>query len=149
VSNYRILLRGVKPGRSVDEVVRELARFSRKSPEQLRALFVGGKPMVAKRTALAQQATKYKLLLDKCGCDCIIEAEITHRADSHHTTSVLVTDVADSSHEGAPRRGVTYAQQTRFGEFMENIVRMFRPTMLLVLVILFVVLYFGWQQLRT
>ncbi len=112
-------------------------------------MLTSGKHMVAKRTALAHKATQYKLLLDKLGCDCLIEAEITSRADSPNNTSVLVTDVADSSYGAAPRRGVTYVQQTRFGEFVENIRRVFRPTMSLVLVILFVVLYFGWQQLRT
>ncbi len=144
MSNYRILLRGVKPGRSVDEVVQALARYSKKSPEQLRALLTSGKPMVAKRTAIAQHATQYKLLLDKLGCDCLIDAEITTRADSSHTTSVLVTDVADSSY-GAPRRGVTYLQKTRFGEFVENVGRVFRPGIVL---ILFVVLYFGWLHVR-
>jgi hypothetical protein len=147
VSNYRILLRGVKPGRSVDEVVRALTRYSRKSPEQLRTLLTSGKPMVAKRTGLAQQATQYKLLLDKLGCDCLIEAEITGPADSSRTTSVLVTDVTDSSYGVAPRTGVTYVQHTRLGELVENIERVFRPTMLLVLTILFVVIYFGWRQL--
>jgi len=145
VSNYRVLLRGIKPGRSVDEVVRALAPYSKKSPEQLRALLTSGKHMVAKRTALAQHATQYKLLLDKLGCDCLIEAEITSRADISHTTSVLVTGVADSSNGSAPRRGVMYVQQTRFGEFVRNVRRVFRPAIML---ILFVALYFGWLHLR-
>lgn len=145
MSNYRIILRGIKPGRSVDEVVNALARYSKKPPEKLRALLTSGKPMVAKRTALGQQATQYKLLLEKLGCDCIIEAEITNRPDSPNNTSVLVTDVADSD-ERTPRRGVTYVQSTRAQEFMETIGRVFRPGRILLLVILLVVLYFGWQQ---
>ena len=148
VSNYRIVLRGTKPGRSVDEVAQALARYSKKSPEKLRALLSSGKHMVAKRTTQAQQATQYKLLLEKLGCDCMIEAELTEPTDSVNVTSVLVTDVADAySDEAAPRRGVTYAQRSRFSELMESIGRVFRPSVLLVLAILLAVLYFGWQQL--
>lgn len=146
VSNYRILLRGVKPGRSIDEVVSALARYSKKSPDQLRVLLTSGKSMVAKRTALAQQATQYKMLLDKLGCDCVIDAEITKGADSPNNTSVLVTDVADASYEGAARRGVSYAQTTRFGELADSIKRIFSPKKLLVLAVLFAALYFGWQH---
>ena len=148
MSNYRVMLRGIKPGRSVDDVVAALARYSRKSPVQLRALLTSGKPMVAKRTALAQQATQYKLLLDKLGCNCVIDAEITSAVDdSPHATSVLVTDVADSSYQGSLRRGVTYVQKTRFQEFVHSIGQAFRPRILLGLVIVLAVLYFGWQQL--
>jgi hypothetical protein len=147
VSNYRILLRGVKPGRSADQVALALARYSKKTPEQLRALFASGKHMVAKRTALAQEATKYKLLLDKLGCDCLIEAEITNPAEATGNTSVLVTDVADAAYTGAPRRGVTYAQASRSRELAEKIGSAFRSRPFLLL-ILCVALYFGWQHLR-
>lgn len=149
MSNYRIVLRGVKPGRSIDGVAQALGRYSKKAPEKLHALLTSGKSIVAKRTALAQQAMHYKRLLDKLGCDCFIEAEITGPADSSNITSVLVTDVAGPSSDAALGRGVAYVQHTRLQELAEKIGRAFRPGRSLPLLILLVVLYFGWQQLRT
>lgn len=105
--------------------------------------------MVAKRTALAQEATKYKLLLDKLGCDCSIEAEITNPREATGNTSVLVTDVADSSYEGAARRGVTYVQTTRLGELAIKVRQTLESRTLLVFVFLAAVVYFGWQHLHT
>lgn len=143
VSNYRILLRGVKPGRSIEEVVTALARYSKKPPDALRSLLRSGKPLVAKRTTEAQQATRYKLLLEKLGCDCLIEAEITERADSANTTSVLVTE-SYSDPQSVPRRGVTYAQQSRFGALVEAL----HLKAVAVLAVLLGAAYYGWRYLQ-
>lgn len=144
VSNYRIVVRGIKPGRSVDQIVLSLARYSKKSTPQLRALLTSGKTIVAKRTALAQQAMQYKQFLDKLGCDCLVEAEITGRSDAINSTSVLVTGAVGSD-EGPPRPGVTYVQRTRFQELMESLLR---PKAVSFFVILVGVLYLGWQRLH-
>lgn len=146
MSNYRIILRGTQPGRSVDEVADALARYSKKSPDKLRELLGSGKHMVAKRTDVAQQAAHYKLLLEKLGCDCFIEAEMTKPTEQHHTTSVLVTDTVDArAVEAVPRRGVTYVQHSRFGEMVEHLGRKFWSGMAAGVIILLAVFYMRWQ----
>lgn len=146
MSNYRIVLRGIKPGQSVAQVADALARYSKKSPDKLRALLGSGKYMVAKRTTVAQQATQYKLLLERLGCDCVIEAEITRPEDSTHTTSVLVTDIADDAN-ATPRRGINYVQPTRLQEVRERLAPMLWPGVLVGVGVLLVVFYLHWEQI--
>src|SRR5688572_11111789 len=102
MSHYQIILRGVTNGQSIDQVVESLARYSKKSPEALRALLTSGRDVIANRTLDEQHAVRYKQALEKIGCVCVIQAKITappagSRADSN--TSVLVTNFTDG-HSG-------------------------------------------------
>ena len=75
MSNYKLVVRGVVSGRSVDEVAEALARMSKRPANELRSL-LKSRPMVVKRTAEVEKAVRYKKALEQIGCECMIEAEI-------------------------------------------------------------------------
>jgi hypothetical protein len=87
MATYRIVICGVLPDRSVDRVALELARISKKSPEQLRSL-LDGRRVTVKRTDEVNKAVKYKHALKKVGCICTIEADDT---GSPHPSAPAVT----------------------------------------------------------
>src|SRR5688572_8179455 len=110
MSHYRIILRGVTEGRSVDEVAQSLARFSKKPPETLRTLLTSGRDVVAKRSTEVQHAMKYKQALENIGCVCVIQAAITaipEGSSADRSTSVLVTNLT-SGRTSAPVEAKEY-----------------------------------------
>jgi hypothetical protein len=143
MSHYRIMLRGVVKGRSVDEVVQSLARFSKKPPEALRTLLTSGRDVVAKRVAEVQHAVKYKQALENLGCVCVIQAEITAPSDapaSEGSTSVLVTSfTTGQASVQASAREYQYASPPLA-------VRMRGMTAWLGVVAMLAVAYYGWKS---
>jgi hypothetical protein len=110
MANYRIIVSGVQPGRSVDEVVAALSKMSMKSPAFLRQL-LDGRKVVIKRTFEVQKAVKYRRALEKIGCVCTIEADMT--APEGPAITVDFTNSPDRDIPTAPRE-IEYASKPRF-----------------------------------
>ena len=108
MANYRIIVNGVKPGRSVDEVVEALSRMSMKSPAFLRQL-LDGRRVVIKRTFEVQKAVKYRRALEKIGCVCTIEADMT--APEAPAITVDFTNSPDSPDIQREVREIEYASK--------------------------------------
>jgi hypothetical protein len=110
VANYRIIVNGVQPGRSVDEVVEALSRMSMKSPAFLHQL-LDGRKVVIKRTFEVQKAVKYRRALEKIGCVCTIEADMT--APEAPAITVDFTNSPDSPDIRREVREIEYANKPR------------------------------------
>jgi len=110
MANYRIIVNGVQPGRSVDEVAAALSRMSMKSPAFLRQL-LDGRKVVIKRTFEVQKAVKYRRALEKIGCVCTIEADMS-QPDAPAIT-VDFTNSPDSPDIRREVREIEYASKPR------------------------------------
>jgi len=142
MSNCKVVLRGVKEGHSVDDVVEALARYSKKPPERLRAILLSGKDAVAKRTPDAQQAMKYKKMLDEIGCRCVVEAEITGTSSSVESMTSSLTNLTEgASASPSVQREYQYASTP-----LSVRLKMLRLPILLAVAL--ALGYFAWLRLR-
>lgn len=148
MSNYRVVIRGVQAGQSADAVASALAQFSKKTPDKLRSLLLSGRDLVAKRTPDMQPALRYKQMLEKMGCACVIEAEIVARKDkdvsNSITTSITSLTMPPSTGTTAPR-DYNYGK-TPIGLRLREIARLLRFRELTGLAVLASVLYYGWTN---
>jgi hypothetical protein len=152
VSNYRVVLRGVLEGRSVDAVAEALSRLSGKAPSVLRPMLASGKTLIAKRTVDVQKAVKYKQALEKIGCRCLIEAEITENIPMPKTdasvTVNLTTNVEARAQSPTMSRQFEYAKTPVSARFIAA-GRVLRVKEWIGLAALGVMLYYGWDRIAT
>jgi hypothetical protein len=144
VSNYRIVIRGVLPGHSAEQVAAALARFSKKSPEKLQALLMSGKDLLAKRTPDMQPALRYKQMLEKMGCACHINAEITERTNNDVSENIVtsLTNLTMSRPSGtAAPRDFKY-QRAPLGVQLQELMRLLKP--MTAITIFGSAVYYGW-----
>ncbi len=151
MSNYRVVLRGVMAGRSVDQVAAALARLSNKTPQALKPM-LSGKPVVAKRTDEVQKAVRYKKALEKIGCVCVIEAEITTGTvaksvalPTESAISVNLTTVTDSS--PPPAREYEYAKPPTAARLRALFNPLGLKEWLIIGALLVILCYFGLKHL--
>lgn len=71
---YRVVVRGIKPEHSVDQVVDVLSRLVKKPPAILRPL-LDGRKTVFMRTSDPQRAAAYRRTLEMLGCVCSVETK--------------------------------------------------------------------------
>jgi hypothetical protein len=136
MATYRIVICGVLPDRSIDAVALELARISKKSPEQLRTL-LDGRRVTVKRTDEVNKAVKYKHALKKIGCVCTIEAADT--GSPHPSTPAVTMSVTRlmGEEEVAPSAGapeIVYPKRPFGPREVVGYVRRLAPVALLALV---------------
>jgi hypothetical protein len=144
MSNYRVIVRGIKPDRTIDEVVESLSKLSLKSPALLREL-LDGRRVIVKRTNEVKKAAKYQRALAKIGCVCTIEADDAVRSDTTTAAAITlnVTSALDNRSvlPGAGRE-FTYAKRPPLG--VRGILRVMRVREWGLVAALLVVLYYGY-----
>jgi hypothetical protein len=146
VSNYRVIIRGVQAGQSVDAVASALARFSKKTPEKIHSLLSSGRDLVAKRTPDMQPALRYKQLLEKMGCACHIQAEITPTDDDPGNSITSLTGLtAQPSASAASPRDFTY-NNTPIGMRIREISKLLRLKELVGATVLGFLGYYAWAN---
>jgi hypothetical protein len=149
VSNYRIVIHGVRPGYSTEQVAQQLARFSKKPPATLRSLLSSNRPLLAKRTPDMQPALRYKQLLEQLGCDCKIEAEITREPSASNTNNATtsLTDFTTSPSGSAlpPAREFQY-RKASFRTHFRDLINRLRLKQLTLISFLGVLFYYGWAN---
>lgn len=103
MSNYRVIVCGVKPGRTVDEVVEALSRVSMKPTATLRAV-LDGRRVVVKRTPEVSRAARYKRILSEMGCVCTIEADVAASSPDTGVPAITVnfTATVDGRQQPSP-----------------------------------------------
>jgi hypothetical protein len=73
-STYRIIIRGVRPGQTLDRVAERLAELFKMRVDEVTAILTE-RAMTIKRGVDLETAAKYQASLEKRGCACLIEPE--------------------------------------------------------------------------
>lgn len=71
---YRIVVRGLKPGQAVDPAAAMIARLLKREPAAIAALFAEGRQLSFKLPDL-DTARRYQTLFAAAGCDCAIDPD--------------------------------------------------------------------------
>lgn len=147
MSNYRVIIRGVQAGQSADQVALALARYSKKTPERLRSLLLSGRAVLAKRTQESQAAMRYKQMLEKMGCRCNIEAEITEPANAaaNNGTTTSLTGFTTSSPGATPAARDFQYRKAPIRIRLREMMRLSRLKALIgIAFVVAVFYYYGW-----
>jgi hypothetical protein len=148
MSNYRVIVRGVKPGRTIDEVVESLSKLSLKSPAVLREV-LDGRRVIVKRTFEVKKAATYQRTLSKIGCVCTIEADDAVRSGGDTTAPAITVNVTSALENRAvlPSMGreFVYAKAPPLVG-LRGTLQFIRMREFGLVVLLLVVLYYGYLE---
>jgi hypothetical protein len=147
MSNYRVVIHGVMAGQSADAVAESLARFSKKTPQMLKALLLSRRNVLAKRTPDMQPALRYKQMLEKMGCACRIDAEITTSEDTDGNAAITsLTNLTMSQPNGTTGARDFQYKSTPIGMQLVEVLRIFRLKELIGMAVLASAFYYGWAN---
>jgi hypothetical protein len=147
MSNYRVIVCGVRPGKTIDEVVDALSRVSMKPPATLRAL-LDGRRVIVKRTTEVSKAAKYRLAFTKLGCICSIEADGETPAPTNAVTAAITMNVTSTVDQRwrplSAVRDFQYAQVPKLG--LTGVARVLRLRECLLAGLLLFLVYHGYRN---
>ena len=135
---YRVVVRGIKPGHSLDEVVEALSRLLKMRPAMLR-LALDGRKMVFMRTTDVQRAAAHRRTLEMMGCACSVETE--RPAPPPADDQAFTVNFATAAIDPAPGRNFQFAQPPTRRKMLVNYLRANRISLGIAAVLLLYLVY--------